>query len=125
MTDSALFIGWGTAAAGREKQAVEHFTESLRYLTGLVTEGTIASVEPFFLEPHGGDLWGFFIVRGESEQLHRIRDTHEFQRLMIRSQLLVNDFGIVRAITGRRLNRYMLTTAEAATEIDPGGSAKG
>src|SRR5438445_8620526 len=64
MTDSALFIGWGATAAGRERKAVELFGESLRYLTGLVVQGRVASVEPFFLEPHGGDLEGFFLVRG-------------------------------------------------------------
>ena len=56
MTDSALFIRWGATAGGRERQSVELFVESLRYLTGLVEQGRVASVEPFFLEPHGGNL---------------------------------------------------------------------
>ena len=51
MTDSALFIRWGATAGGRERQSVELFAESLRYLTGLVEQGRVASVEPFFLEP--------------------------------------------------------------------------
>ena len=65
MSDAALFIRWGGAAAGRERQSVELFAESLKYLTGLVSQGKVKSVEPFFLEPHGGDLDGFFIVRGD------------------------------------------------------------
>src|SRR5262249_60948019 len=73
MTDCALFIRWGGAAAGRERQSVELFVESLKYLSGLVGQGTVKSVEPFFLEPHGGDLDGFFIVRGDQEELSKLR----------------------------------------------------
>ena len=72
MTDAALFIGWGATSAGRERKAVELFGESLKFLTNLVTEGKVASVEPFFLEPHGGDLEGFFVVRGEQDELNAV-----------------------------------------------------
>lgn len=121
MSDSALFIGWGATAAGRERKAVEHFVESLRYLTGLVTEGRLASVEPFFLEPHGGDLEGFFIVRGELDQLNAVRSSNEFQRLAVKSQLLVQNFGVVGATTGDRLNRHMAWFAEAAAAAEGAG----
>ena len=56
--DSALFIGWGATAAGRERRSVELFGQSLKYLTNLVVEGRVFSVEPFFLEPHLGQLRG-------------------------------------------------------------------
>src|SRR5437867_7950976 len=81
MTDSALFIRWGATAGGRERQSVELFAESLRYLTGLVEQGRVASVEPFFLEPHGGNLEGFCIVRGDLEDLSKLRIDDTFQRL--------------------------------------------
>ena len=89
MTDSALFIGWGATAAGRERRSVELFGESLKYLTGLLAEGRIASVEPFFLEPHGGDLEGFFLVRGELAELNTIRGEDDFQRMAVRAQVIV------------------------------------
>ena len=117
MTDSALFIGWGATAAGREKQSVELFGESLRYLTKLVTEGRVASVEPFFLEPHGGDLEGFFVVRGELEELNTIRGEDSFRRLAVKAQVIVQHFGVVGAITGERLNKHMAWFAEAATKL--------
>ncbi|HEY1330274.1 MAG TPA: hypothetical protein VGH10_02230 [Actinomycetota bacterium] len=117
MTDSALFIGWGATAAGREKQSVELFSESLRYLSALVTEGRVASVEPFFLEPHGGDLEGFFVVRGELDELNKIRGEDRFQRLAVKAQVIVQNFGVVGAITGERLNKHMAWFAEAATKL--------
>jgi hypothetical protein len=118
MTDAALFIGWGATAPGRERKAVELFTESLRFLAGLVQKGRIASVEPFFLEPHGGDLEGFFLVRGELDELNRIRIEEDFQRLAVKAQVVTANFGVVGAITGERLNRHMAWFAEAAKEID-------
>jgi hypothetical protein len=120
VADSALFIGWGAAAAGRERKSVELFTESLRFLMHLVQDGRVASVEPFFLEPHGGDLEGFLLVRGEQEELNRIRQDEDFQRLAVRAQVVVHNFGVVGAITGERLNRHMAWFAEAAKDVTTG-----
>ena len=118
MTDAALFIGWGATQGGRERKAVELFGESMRFLTNLVTEGRLASVEPFFLEPHGGDLEGFFVVRGDQEELNRIRTSDEFQRLAVKAQVLVQAFGVVGAVTGERLNKHMAWFAVAAKHAD-------
>ena len=118
MAYGALFIGWGETHSGRERKAVELFMESLAYLTKLVEQGRVASVEPFFLEPHGGDLEGFFVVRGEQEELNRIRTGDEFQRLAVKAQVLVQAFGVVGAVTGERLNKHMAWFAEAAKQAD-------
>jgi hypothetical protein len=118
--DSALFIGWGAANGGRERKSVELFGSSLRYLAGLVEQGRAYSVEPFFLEPHGGDLEGFFLVRGDQDELNKIRSEDEFQRLAVRAQVVVSSFGVVGAITGERLNKHMAWFAEAAKEAAPG-----
>ena len=117
MTDSALFIGWGDTKGGREKKAVELFGESLKYLSGLVADGRVASIEPFFLEPHGGDLEGFWIVRGDIHELAKLRVDDEFQRFAVRAQAVVNNFGVVGATTGERLNEHMAWFAEAARGV--------
>jgi hypothetical protein len=118
MTDSALFVRWGATAAGRERQSVELFAESLRYLTSLVEQGKVKSVEPFFLEPHGGDLEGFFIVRGDMEELNQLRIDDTFQRLATKAQVIVRHFGVIGATTGERLNKHMAWFAAAAGEVD-------
>jgi hypothetical protein len=117
LTDSALFIRWGAAAPGRERKSVELFGESLRFLVGLVTSGQVASVEPFFLQPHGGDLEGFFIVRGDRADLNKVRGSDEFQRLQVRAQAVVYKFGVIEAITGEQLNKHMAWFTEAAKEV--------
>jgi hypothetical protein len=117
MADAALFIGWGDTKAGRERHAIELFKESLAFMTRLVSEGKVASVEPFFLEPHGGDLEGFWIVRGELDELANLRVSDEFQKFAVRAQAVVNNFGVVGATTGERLNQHMSWFAEAAKDV--------
>lgn len=117
MADAALFIGWGETKGGRERQAVDLFKESLAYLTSLVTEGRVASIEPFFLEPHGGELEGFWILRGELEKLSALRIDDDFQRFAVRAQAVVSGFGVVGATTGERLNQHMAWFGEAAHDV--------
>ena len=107
MADAGILIGWGEVVRGREAQAVEVFNETIDYLTGLEQEGVIESIEPVFLEPHGGDLQGFFFLRGEAEKLAALRVDDEFQTTIIRAGLVVDNVGVVGASMGARLERLM------------------
>jgi hypothetical protein len=107
MADAGLFIGWGEVVRGREAQAVEVFNETMAYFAGVQEEGVIESIEPVFLEPHGGDLQGFFFLRGEAEKLATLRVSDEFQSTIIRAGLVVDNVGVVGASMGARLERLM------------------
>jgi hypothetical protein len=107
MADAGLFVGWGEAVRGREAQAVELFNEVLEYYTRLHEEGTIESFEPVFLEPHGGDLSGFVLIRGDAEKLAQLRMSDEFTQLSLRALLVVDNFGVVGADLAERLQRQM------------------
>ena len=85
MADEALFIGWGEVARGRERKALEVFNESLEYYGRLQQEGKIDSVEAYFLAPHGGDLQGFILLRGERAKLDEVEATAEFERIQTRA----------------------------------------
>jgi hypothetical protein len=67
----------------------------------------IESYEPIFLEPHGGDLGGFFLLRGDDDKLGQVRMSDDFERLNIRASLVVEDFGVIGAITGAGVERQM------------------
>jgi hypothetical protein len=112
MADAGLFIGWGEVVRGREGQAVEVFNETIEYFGGLQTDGTIESVEPVFLEPHGGDLQGFFFIRGDAEKLAALRVDADFQDVVIRAGLVVDSVGVVGASMGARLERLMSSYVE-------------
>ncbi len=117
MADHALFIGWGEVVPGREQQGAQVFTESLQFYGQLQQQGTIASVEAFFLEPHGGDLGGFFLVRGEQDQLAQLRTNVDFMRLIQRATFVVNRVGVVAAYTGDELTRQFGEFQQRATEF--------
>ena len=107
MADAGLFVGFGDPVRGRESQAVELFTETLAYYGRLQEEGEIESFEPVFLEPHGGDLNGFVLIRGNAEKLASLRVSEEFTQLSLRAGLIVNGFGVVGADLAERLQRQM------------------
>ena len=107
MADAGLFIGWGEVVRGRETEALEVFNETLGYYGRLQEEGSIESFEPVFLEPHGGDLSGFILIRGDAEKLASLRVSEEFTRFSLRAGLIVNNFGVVGADLAERLQRQM------------------
>ncbi len=107
MADAGLFIGFGDPVRGRESQAVEVFNEALGYYGRLQEEGEIESFEPVFLEPHGGDLSGFILLRGDAEKLAALRVSDEFTQLTLRAGLCVESMGVVGADLAERLQRQM------------------
>lgn len=117
MADNALFIGWGEGVRGREGKAVEVFNESLQHYGQLQQEGKIESVEAWFLAPHGGDLGGFMLLRGEREQLDEIQRSPEFERLQARAGMIVDRTGVVHAYTGEAIGRLMGQFQEAAADL--------
>ncbi|MDP8974303.1 MAG: hypothetical protein M3N45_14330 [Actinomycetota bacterium] len=114
---NALFIGWGPAVHGREQQALQVFHEALAYFGELQQQGQIEAFEPVALEPHGGDLYGFLLLRGDPDSLSRLRVSEEFRRIVQRGNLVVEDFGVVTAFVGDDLNRLFETFQQHASEL--------
>jgi len=107
MADAGLFIGWGEVVRGREKEAAELFQETLGWYASLQDQGVIESFEPVFLEPHGGDLSGFILIRGDADKLAALRVSEEFSQLSTRVGLIVDKLGVVGADMGERLQRQV------------------
>jgi hypothetical protein len=103
MADSGLFVGFGLPVRGRERQAVKVFNEFVEYLGRLQQQGEIESFEPVLLEPHGGELGGFFMVRGDQEGLARMHRSPEYERLIVRGEVIAENLGVVGAFLGERL----------------------
>ena len=107
MADAGLFIGWGEVVRGREERAVEVFNEAVEFYGGLQRDGRIESFDVCLLEPHGGDLAGFMLLRGSDEQMDAIHHDDEFQRQMTRANFIVDNLGIVPAFFGEEIGRQM------------------
>jgi hypothetical protein len=114
---NALFIGWGRTARGREKVALEVFNEALAFFGERQQQGVIEAFEPVVLEPHGGDLYGFFLMRGDPESLARMRNSEEFLRIVQRGDLVVENLGVVTASVGDEITRQFASFQQQASEL--------
>jgi hypothetical protein len=118
MADTALFIGWGQVVRGREKRAVQVFNESVEYWGGLQSDSKIEDFEVVLLAPHGGDLQGFALLRGSSEQIGALRADEEFDRRVARADMIVDSQGVVDAVIGEGIGRIMAVYQEEVDDLD-------
>ena len=107
MADAGLFIGWGEVVRGREDRALDVFNETLEYYGQLQSDGRIESFEVALLQPHGGELQGYVMLRGSEDQIDSLRRDDDFERLMIKASLIVEDLGVISALIGEGLARGM------------------
>jgi hypothetical protein len=117
MADFGLFIGFGAPVRGRERQAIEGFNDVLEYYSRLQQGGEIESFETVLLEPHGGELGGFILLRGDQDKLARIRTSDEFQRHTTRGLLTVEHLGVVGASLGGQIVTVMSQFAEQLEQL--------
>jgi hypothetical protein len=117
MSMGALFVGWGVAVRGRENKALQLFQEVLGYYARLQQQGEIQSFEPIALEPHGGDLEGFLLIKGDAAKLARLRVSDEFIAFNTRAQLLVDNFGVTGAFLGEDLQRLFADFGKQAAAL--------
>ena|SRR5947209_6176382 len=117
MAGEALFIGWGQVVRGREKKALQVFQESMEYYGKLQQDGRIESFDVLLLSPHGGDLDGFVILRGDRAKLAEIRFSEEFERLTARATAIVDSVGVLPAYGGDVLAQQVALLGEVAEEF--------
>jgi hypothetical protein len=110
-------MGWGTPVRGREKASLDVFGEAAALWSRLQQEGKLESFEPVFLVPHGGDLQGFFLLRGERAALQEIQESDEFLRVSTRAGFVVDSFGVVPAYCGEGIQEPMAIYQETANEL--------
>ena len=123
MADRALFVGFGQPERGREERAVEVFNEFVGMFGRLQGDGWIEGMDVTLLDPHGGDLGGFFMVHGSAEQCSTLMLDEDFQRACIDAGLIVDNFGVVGAATGEMVMTQMAMYNEAIAKVGVGGHA--
>jgi hypothetical protein len=123
MADRALFVGFGEPVRGREERALDVFDEFVGLLGRLESEGRIEGVDVALLDPHGGELGGFFMVRGTAAQCAALPGDEEFRRAMIDAALVVDHFGVVPAATGEGVTREMAMYSDAIRKVGHGAHA--
>ena len=107
MADAGLFIGWGEVVRGREDRALDVFNETVELYGQLQSDGRIEDFEVALLDPHGGDLLGYAMLRGSEDQIDAVRRDENFQRVMTKASLVVENLGLIGASIGEGLGRAM------------------
>jgi hypothetical protein len=123
MADRALFIGFGAPVRGREERAIEVFNEFVGMFGRMQSEGRIEGMDVSLLDPHGGDLGGFFMVHGTEAQCAALPNDEEFRRAVIDASLIVENFGVVPAVTGEGVGREMGMYSDAVKKGGHGAHA--
>ena len=117
MADAGLFIGWGEPVTGREAKGLEVLGEALAYYGKAEQEGRIESHETVLLYPHGGELSGFILVRGSEAQIAALRAEDEFERLVTRAALVVQNVGVIDAALGDGLQAAIGVYQTAVSDL--------
>jgi hypothetical protein len=103
MADRVIFMGWTRPVVGREKQAMQLFQKATTYYSKLKTEGKIESFESVLLMPHGGDLNGFTLIRGDAKKLAEFHDEATAIELRMEAAYCLEGYGVIVGYTGEGL----------------------
>jgi hypothetical protein len=103
MKKAALFVGWGALIPGREEAGGNVLAGALQFLQQLQEQGRVDSFEAVALDPHGGDLAGFVLVKGDKDAMSELRMSDEFLRILVRVQRVHQRVGVVNAYTGAEM----------------------
>jgi hypothetical protein len=111
MANDVVFIGWNRPVPGREHEAAELFGQSMTFYEAQKRAGNLASYEAFLLEPHGGEMNGFVLLRGTRAKLDALVSSQEFQSIIIKGMLYIQELGTVRGYAGEevpaRIGKFM------------------
>ena len=113
MSSNVILFGWNRSVPGREHLSAAHFGEFGQYLGSLQQSGAIESFEVVLLSAHGGDLNGFFLIRGDNAKLDALVATTAWIEHMIRGDLHLQGPGVVRGATGELVMERMSMWAKA------------
>ena len=117
MPDRAVFIGFGQPVRGREERAVDVFNDFVGLFGRMAAAGRIEDMDVTLLDFHGGDLGGFFLLRGERDKVASARMSDELNEVATRAQLIVENFGIVGAEMGERIGTQMELFLQSSAEL--------
>ncbi len=107
MGSNVMLFGWNRSIPGREKVSAQHFEEFVKYLGGLQQKGAIQAFDVVFLDTHGGDLNGFFLIKGDAPKLDELVSTKEWITHITRAALHLDGSGVIRGVTGDEVMKRM------------------
>lgn len=110
---NVICFGWKRPLPGRERLSEKHFQDYVEYLGGLQKKGEIQSFEACFLSPNGGQLDGFFLIKGDPHKLDAICGSDEWIKHMLRAGMHLDGQIVARGVTGDALMKQFGMWAQA------------
>src|SRR5579884_1733390 len=111
-------ISFGAVHPGREKLAIEMFTELSRYLGQLLADEVITSFKPyFFADGLMGDVLGFFMIEGRRASLDDVRRHEEFLTIMLRAGAATANVRVHTMVAGSEAGRLVNLYAEVRRDL--------
>jgi hypothetical protein len=107
MRSNCIMFGWNRAVPGREGVSSQLFQGFVEYLTTQQRAGSIESFEVVLLEPRGGSLNGFFLIRGQPDKLEAVSSSDEWMRQQTKAIMNLQDISIARGVTGALVGERM------------------
>ena len=104
---NAILFGWNNVVVGREGIAGELFAHTVNFFEKLKTTNLVESYEPVFLGHHGGDLNGFFLIKGTHVQLDTLKTSDEFIDITMRAGMCLSNVGVIDTYVGNTVNELM------------------
>ena len=105
------FVGmWKVPFPGREQKALELGAESAEFWGKQAADGRCTTPEWLFF-PNGLRMW---MVKGERDVLDRLVNSAEARRLLVRGNVLMQDWQYMFAETGSAVEQFL---AEWAAEV--------
>jgi len=107
MDRNTIIFAWNRSIPGREQVSGQHFEEFVAYLDAQSQNGAIQGYDVVFLDNHGGDLNGFFLIRGDSVSLDALMASADWTVHMTRAALHLEGSGAVRGVSGDQVMKRM------------------
>ena len=107
MQSNAILFGWNVPVVGRESMAGELFAQTVSYFEKSKSSGNLDTYETVFIGAHGGDLNGFFLLKGTHAQLETLRSSDEFVDIVVRAGLCLTNVGVIDSYTGNTVHEMM------------------
>lgn len=104
--DRGILIGWNRVVPGKESQAMALFGEALAFWSTAAGRDD-RELRTGFLSPHGGDMNGFILIRGEMAKLGQVMETDEYLTIQQKASYLLDGHGVIGAVFGEGINRNM------------------
>lgn len=112
MATACLLIGWNRPNPGQHKEGMSALIESRGMIQKWQKDGWFESYELIGLTAHGGDLNGFYLLKGERAKLDELRRTDDFERFSMRLGSLFDRYGVVPGVTEAGIDKVIARSGD-------------